>query len=127
MMEHRPRVEVIPADDDPRARLAYDRTHLANERTFASWIRTGLSVGAVAIGVAHFSPAGERERDRVMLLGGALLAIGIGLIAFGGWQYAQVNRELSTASAPTLPAAPRAIYALATLLCLALLAVLVVL
>lgn len=45
----------------------------------------------------------------------------VGLIAFGGWRYAQVNRELATASAPTVPAAPRVIYALAALLCLALL------
>jgi putative membrane protein len=128
MMEHRDGTGgSSPVDDDPRPRLAYDRTHLANERTFASWIRTGLSVCAVAIGIAHFSPAGEQGSARVMVLGGILLAIGIGLIAFGGWRYAQVNRELATASAPTLPAAPWVIYALAALLCLALLAVLVAL
>jgi putative membrane protein len=112
-------------NDDPRVHLAFDRTHLANERTFAAWIRTGLSVGAVGIAVAHFGPNGNRSSGRSMALGGVLLAIGIGLIAFGGWRYAQVNRELATTSAPTLPAAPRVIGALAILLCLALLAVLV--
>jgi putative membrane protein len=114
-------------DTDPRVRLALDRTHLANERTFAAWIRTGLSVGAVGIAVAHFSPTGQRESGRVMGLGGALLVIGIGLIAFGGRRYAQVNRHLGTASAPALPAAPRVLGALAILLCLALLAVLLML
>ena len=114
-------------NDDPRVPLAYDRTHLANERTFAAWIRTGLSVGAVGIAVAHFAPGGGGPSARGMTLGAALLAIGIGLIAFGGWRYAQVNRELATTSAPTLPAAPRVIGALAILLCLALLAVLVML
>jgi putative membrane protein len=114
-------------NDDPRVRLAFDRTHLANERTFAAWIRTGLSVGAVGIAVAHFTPTGDRGTGKVLALGGALMAIGIGLVAFGGWRYGQVNQELAHASAPTLPAAPRIIGALAILLCLALLAILVML
>ena len=32
------------------------RTHLANERTFLAWLRTGLSLVAVGIGEARFLP-----------------------------------------------------------------------
>ena len=32
------------------------RTHLANERTFLAWLRTGLSLVAVGIGAASFIP-----------------------------------------------------------------------
>jgi uncharacterized membrane protein YidH (DUF202 family) len=47
--------------------LAYDRTHLANERTYAAWLRTGLSVAAGGIAVAHLVP--EPSRDSLMALG----------------------------------------------------------
>ncbi len=38
-----------PADPDSRA-----RTHLANERTFLAWLRTGLSLVALGLGAAQF-------------------------------------------------------------------------
>ncbi len=38
-------------DADSRA-----RTHLANERTFLAWLRTGLSLIAVGMGAAGFLP-----------------------------------------------------------------------
>lgn len=36
--------------DDPRPRLAYDRTVLANERTFAGWLRTGFAAVGIGLG-----------------------------------------------------------------------------
>lgn len=38
---------------DPDSRI---RTHLANERTFLAWLRTGLSLIIVGLGVAQFVP-----------------------------------------------------------------------
>jgi putative membrane protein len=38
---------------DTATMLAASRTHLANERTFAAWLRTGLSVAAAGIAVAR--------------------------------------------------------------------------
>jgi hypothetical protein len=46
----------VVEEEDPRQRLAYDRTLLANERTFAAWIRTGLSVAAVGLAAGQLLP-----------------------------------------------------------------------
>lgn len=39
------------SDGDLRTDLAEDRTLLANERTFAAWLRTGLTMVGVGLGV----------------------------------------------------------------------------
>ncbi|PHS23587.1 MAG: hypothetical protein COA85_09535 [Robiginitomaculum sp.] len=39
---------------DTREELAQDRTALASERTYASWVRTGLASLAAALGIAKF-------------------------------------------------------------------------
>ena len=64
------------SDDDPsRTDLAEDRTILANERTFASWLRTSL--GCIAIGVgfhALFSKVEPSWLPRLIATGFLLLA-----------------------------------------------------
>ncbi len=63
-------------DDHPsRTDLAEDRTILANERTFASWLRTSL--GCIAIGVgfhALFSKVEPSWLPRLIATGFLLLA-----------------------------------------------------
>ena len=60
-------IGIEPVSDSPvvagaeKPRLATDmdsraRTHLANERTFLAWLRTGLSLVAVGLVVARFLP-----------------------------------------------------------------------
>jgi uncharacterized membrane protein YidH (DUF202 family) len=84
------------------------RDHLANERTFLSWTRTGL--GFVALGVAcakldtleALSPILSRraelgkEKDRVGLMGAsvALVASGTGCLAYGTGRYFAVIEAL---------------------------------
>ena len=58
------------------------RTHLANERTYAAWVRTALALIGLGVGIAgYFHLAGDsRVRMFVALgiafvIGGALMAI----------------------------------------------------
>ena len=51
---HAPATKVFPmsdTDSETRTKWAEDRTVLANERTFASWMGTGLGAVAIAIGL----------------------------------------------------------------------------
>ena len=65
-----------------RTAEAKRRTHLANERTYAAWIRTALALIGLGVGIAgYFHLAGDsRVRMFVTLglafvIGGALMAI----------------------------------------------------
>ena len=46
-----------PADHHTRNELAEDRTILANERTFAGWMRTSLACVAIGVGFHALLPA----------------------------------------------------------------------
>jgi putative membrane protein len=120
-----------PGDTSPAApttevrdALAYDRTHLANERTFAAWLRTGLSVAAGGIAVAHLVPEPARDSWVALLLGGAFVVLGVAVIAYGARQFARVAAELGRDSGRRSPAAPRAVFALTGVIGVLLLAVL---
>jgi inner membrane protein YidH len=43
-----------PAQDEQSRRAAHMRDHLANERTFLSWLRLGLSLTALGFVIARF-------------------------------------------------------------------------
>ena len=112
------------ATGDIRDALAYDRTHLANERTFAAWLRTGLSVAAGGIAVAHLVPEPARDSWIALLLGAAFVLLGVGVIAYGAHQFARVAGELGRDSGRPSPARPGALYALTAVVAVLLLAVL---
>ena len=79
-------------ESDPRPGLAYSRTHLANQRTYAAWLRTGLSIaGAGLLFVA--------VTDRVGALGLGALFVGLGATAiiFGAWTFHRVSGTLKHA------------------------------
>jgi putative membrane protein len=105
--------------------LAYERTHLANERTFAAWLRTGLSVSAVGIAVAHLLPEARRPVLSLTLGSGFVLA-GLVLIVFGAWRYGRTHRELAAAGGHRRPVAPRLTYAVTAFIAALLLALLLV-
>jgi len=67
-------------------RLAYDRTHLSNHRTFAAWLRTGLSVAAGGIAVAHLVPEPSRDSIEALTLGAAFVLLGVAIMAYGAQQ-----------------------------------------
>jgi inner membrane protein YidH len=64
---------------DPQTFLSW-QTHLATERTWLAWWRSGIAVGAVAIAVGRFLPGlthGHRWPFRVLGLGYGLLSVAI--------------------------------------------------
>lgn len=109
---------------DVRDALAYDRTHLANERTFAAWLRTGLSVAAGGIAVAHLVPEPARNSWVALLLGAAFVLLGVAVIAYGAREFARISAELARDSGRRSPAPTRTVYGLTGLVGVLLLAVL---
>lgn len=93
----------IPADDNPQQRLAYDRTLLANERTYAAWLRTGLAVAAFGFALVHLP---DRPTLLERVLSAALVVAGAAVIAYGGFRYRQVARDLRAESTPSAVASP---------------------
>ncbi|MGH2617757.1 MAG: YidH family protein [Thermomicrobiales bacterium] len=82
------------ADPDSRA-----RTHLANERTFLAWLRTGLSLVAVGMAVAGFLPPDLIPGFR-FITGFALILVVFGttLVLYGAQRYVRANRQIETGS-----------------------------
>lgn len=67
------------------------RDHLANERTYLSWLRTSLGVLALAAAVARFG-AGEGHADALAV---ALLGLlGLFMLGVGTRRYYQVAADL---------------------------------
>ena len=113
---------------EPGVEDATRRTHLANERTYLAWWRSGLTAFAVSVGVGKLVPglsSGSNWPYVVLGIGFALLGlafIGLGYVRFravnaalaaGGWS------ELSNRLAGWLAVAGIGL-AIATLLTLAL-------
>ena len=75
----------IPLSPDPDSRA---RTHLANERTFLAWFRTGLTLVALGVAAAHFLTATTPSDDLVVRWFSTLvIGIGVLLVAVGLWRY----------------------------------------
>ena len=67
------------------------RDHLANERTYLSWLRTALGVLALAAAVARFG-AGQGHRDALAVA--VLGLLGVFLLGVGTRRYYQVAADL---------------------------------
>jgi putative membrane protein len=87
------------AENDPgnlsRTDLAEDRTILANERTFAGWVRTALACIAIGIGFhALFQTMQPTWVPRGIAT--AFLLLAILLVVVAEWRAAAVMKRLST-------------------------------
>ncbi|HET7829787.1 MAG TPA: DUF202 domain-containing protein [Candidatus Limnocylindrales bacterium] len=71
----------MAADPDTRA-----RTHMANERTYLAWFRTGLTLVALGLAAAQFL---DTSTDSRIVLGLATIAILTGgfIVLVGGQRY----------------------------------------
>src|SRR5512144_82634 len=67
------------------------RDHLANERTYLAWLRTGVSVAALGVAVAKFAP---QRGIYAVVSGGILIFAGLLLSAWGTLRYRAVGRQL---------------------------------
>ena len=77
-------------DSDSRA-----RTHLANERTFLAWLRTGLSLVAVGVAVAGFLPLDLIPGFPYVTVFASTLALtGTAIVIYGGARYRIARREI---------------------------------
>jgi putative membrane protein len=82
-------------EDLSRNDLAEDRTILANERTFAGWVRTALACIALGIGFhALFQKLEPAWLPRGIAT--AFLLLAILLVALAEWRAAAVTKRLST-------------------------------
>lgn len=105
-------------------RLAYDRTHLANERTYAAWLRTGLAISAGGIAVAHLVPEPSRDSWLALALGSVFVLAGAGVMTYGARQFATTAQALQRESGRVAPVPVRLPYLLTIVLSAMLLAVL---
>ena len=88
--------------DDPRVRLAEDRTVLAAERTFAAWLRTGLAFLGVGLAAQRYLrdvlPSLPLE-----VLGSVLIACAVLCFFAAGWRDWRVRQRLPEAEVHFLP------------------------
>ena len=83
-----------PADPDSRA-----RTHLANERTFLAWLRTGLSLVAVGMAAASFLPIDLVPGFPYVTSFAVLLVVsGTVMVVYGANRYVKAYRQIETGS-----------------------------
>jgi putative membrane protein len=70
---------------DPDSRT---RTHLANERTFLAWFRTGLTLIALGIAAAQFLAVDAASAiPATELLASLLVLTGVALVTVGAYRY----------------------------------------
>lgn len=78
------------ADADSRA-----RTHLANERTFLAWLRTGLSLVLVGMAAARFLPLDLVPGFPYVTVFSILLVVsGTATVIFGASRFAAATRQI---------------------------------
>lgn len=82
------------ADPDSRA-----RTHLANERTFLAWLRTGLSLVAVGLAAANFLPVDLVPGIPYVTLSAVVLVVlGAFMVFFGALRYLRAFQQIESAA-----------------------------
>jgi putative membrane protein len=83
------------ADGDDQVVDATRRTHLANERTYLAWWRTGLTALAASLAVGRIVPefAGG-HRWPYEALGVAYAVLGIALLVYGSMRRREVDDAL---------------------------------
>ena len=112
------------SESDPRPDLAYSRTHLANQRTYAAWLRTGLSMAAAGIVLVRVTPREALERPTALTLGALLVGLGACMILFGAWNFRRVAERLAEAGTPPASITEWVVYASAVSLVLLLMSAL---
>ena len=92
--------EFDPQELTLRDHLARDRTILANERTFLSYLRTGFGVAAGGVTLLKLFPS-----DLILWWLGISLSVAGGLITLVGiWRFVAISQSMRRILQPTLPA-----------------------
>lgn len=69
------------------------RDHMANERTFLAWLRTGGTVMALGLAVAQLNRV--PDTSNALVSGGILVVVGAAGVLHGAARYSRVNDQLS--------------------------------
>lgn len=72
-----------------RDKLALDRTILANERTFLSYLRTTLAIVVVGVTMLHLS-----QDVWIDTLGGVAILLGVGILLVGIYRTLTMSRAI---------------------------------
>ena len=104
---------------EQRPDYAEQRTLLANERTYAAWVRTGLTALAAGIAFERFIP-GTLPGRNVRVIAVILILFGAGCFWLGLWRYRRLGARFPDLSPVTI--SPLLIGALTLLLAASLLA-----
>lgn len=93
-----------------RTDYAEDRTVLANERTFAGWMRTSMAAVAVALGIPAL--IGEFEPSWLLQSAGTILiGCAIGIVLLGWRRSANVFSRLNAHTLEDTPRTPTGVIA----------------
>ena len=83
---------VSPEQPDAESRA---RTHLANERTYLAWFRTGLTLIALGLAAAQFLTfEADGGVPIVQILATVLVASGIAIALVGAWRYVRGREQI---------------------------------
>lgn len=92
----------VQSRDEPRLAVDRDsraRTHLANERTFLAWLRTGLSLMAVGLAAAGFLPVDLVPGFPYVRAFSVLLVVsGTMMVVYGASRYLRAYKQIETGS-----------------------------
>jgi putative membrane protein len=111
---------LVQSGDEPLLAVDRDsrtRTHLANERTFLAWLRTGLSLMAVGLAAAGFLPVDlvpgfpyVRSFATLLVLSGTVM------VPYGASRYMRAQQQIETGSYDSAGTAIMTIAAIVSLL-----------
>ena len=91
------------SDKPNQQSMALDATVLANERTFQSWIRTGLAALASGLGIAKFFSE-SMPLWMLLTIASVMIALSIGAFMLASWRYNNLHFKMKDLDVDATPA-----------------------